>query len=200
MIPSSSLFSMVKRGLLRRLKLTTQAAQDRQALSYFLRSRGIDVVLAEYGPTAVSVMGACADAKVALVAHFHGRPARLRSNLRRARHPAPADQAPASADQRHDRTLQRPHRRGVENHHLRLRPSPGNHLATLSPPKTAVIPPKHNRVFRRSHDRELYKERHLIENFFCKLKQYRAIVTRYDKTARNFLAVIYLVSTVIWLN
>ncbi len=34
--------------------------------------------------------------------------ARLRSNLRRARHPAPADQAPASADQRHDRTLQRP--------------------------------------------------------------------------------------------
>jgi transposase len=38
--------------------------------------------------------------------------------------------------------------------------------------------------------------RHLIENFFCKLKQYRAIATRYDKTARNFLAV-YLTSTVI---
>jgi transposase len=42
----------------------------------------------------------------------------------------------------------------------------------------------------REFDRELYKERHLIENFFCKLKQFRAIATRYDKTARNFLAAI----------
>ena len=66
--------------------------------------------------------------------------------------------------------------------------------------KTAVIPPKRNRVVRRSYDQELYKERHLIENFFCKLKQFRAIATRYDKTARNFLAAIYLASTVIWLN
>ena len=66
--------------------------------------------------------------------------------------------------------------------------------------KTAVIPLKRNRVVRRSHDQELYKERHLIENFFCKLKQFRAIATRYDKTARNFLAAIYLASTVIWLN
>ena len=66
--------------------------------------------------------------------------------------------------------------------------------------KTAVIPPKRNRVIRRSHDQELYKERHLIENFFCKLKQFRAITTRYDKTARHFLAAIYLASTVIWLN
>jgi transposase len=33
---------------------------------------------------------------------------------------------------------------------------------------------------------------HLIENFFCKLKQFRAIATRYDKTARNFLAAVYL--------
>ena len=66
--------------------------------------------------------------------------------------------------------------------------------------KTAVIPPKRNRVVRRSHDQELYKERHLIENFFCKLKQFRAIATRYDKTARHFLAASYLASTVIWLN
>jgi len=40
----------------------------------------------------------------------------------------------------------------------------------------------------------------LIENFFCELKQYRAIATRYDKTATNFLAAIHLVSAVIWLN
>lgn len=65
---------------------------------------------------------------------------------------------------------------------------------------TAVIPPKSNRIVQRDYDKELYKARHLIENFFCKLKQYRAIATRYDKTARNFLAAVYLASTVIWLN
>ena len=45
-----------------------------------------------------------------------------------------------------------------------------------------------------------YKARHLIENFFCKLKQFRAIATRYDKTARNFLAAIHLAAAIIWLN
>jgi transposase len=66
--------------------------------------------------------------------------------------------------------------------------------------KTAVIPPKRNRKVQRSYDEALYEARHLIENFFCKLKQYRAIATRYDKTARNFLAAVYLASAVIWLN
>ena len=49
-------------------------------------------------------------------------------------------------------------------------------------------------------DAEVYKWRHLIENFFCKLKEYRAIATRYDKTARNFLAAIHLAAAIIWLN
>ena len=49
-------------------------------------------------------------------------------------------------------------------------------------------------------DRDLYKERHLVENFFCKLKQFRAIATRYDKTAHNFLAAIHLAAAIIWLN
>jgi transposase len=40
----------------------------------------------------------------------------------------------------------------------------------------------------------------LIENFFCKLKQFRAIATRYDKTARNFLAAVDLSAVTIWLN
>lgn len=66
--------------------------------------------------------------------------------------------------------------------------------------KQVVIPSKRNRKEPRPHDRELYKARHLIENFFCKLKQFRAIATRYDKTARNFLAAVYLASTAIWLN
>ena len=66
--------------------------------------------------------------------------------------------------------------------------------------KTAVIPPKRNRTVQRKYDKELDKERHLIENFFCKLKQFRAIATRYDKTARNFLAAVYLIGAVILLN
>jgi len=66
--------------------------------------------------------------------------------------------------------------------------------------KGAVIPPKANRKLPRDFDRDLYKTRHLIENFFAKLKQFRAIATRYDKTARNFLAAIHLAATTIWLN
>ena len=66
--------------------------------------------------------------------------------------------------------------------------------------KMAVIPPKANRRVPRTYDRDLYKARHLIENFFAKLKQFRAIATRYDKTARNFLAAIHLAATAIWLN
>jgi transposase len=70
----------------------------------------------------------------------------------------------------------------------------------LAAGKTAVIPPKSNRKIQRDYDKETYKARHLIENFFCKLKQFRAIATRYDKTARNFLAAIHLAAAIIWLN
>jgi transposase len=65
--------------------------------------------------------------------------------------------------------------------------------------KTAVIPSKANRKTPRDYDRDIYKARHLIENFFAKLKQYRAIATRYDKTARNFLAAVYLAASIVWL-
>ena len=66
--------------------------------------------------------------------------------------------------------------------------------------KTAVIPPKANRKDPRPYDKDLYKARHLIENFFAKLKQYRAIATRYDKRAVHFLGAIHLAAAVIWLN
>ena len=66
--------------------------------------------------------------------------------------------------------------------------------------KSAVIPPRPNRLRPPDFDRDLYKARHLVENFFCKLKQFRAIATRYDKTARNFLAAVYLAAATIWLN
>jgi len=65
--------------------------------------------------------------------------------------------------------------------------------------KTAVIPPKANRKAPREYDKDLYQARHLIENFFAKLKLFRAIATRYDKTARNFLAAIHLAAAIIWL-
>jgi len=54
--------------------------------------------------------------------------------------------------------------------------------------------------FRHWYDHQLYQARHLIENFFARLKQYRTIATRYDKTARNFLGAIHLAATVVWLN
>ena len=66
--------------------------------------------------------------------------------------------------------------------------------------KTVVIPPRTNRSSPRDYDRELYRARHLIENFFAKIEQFRAIATRYEKTARNFLAALQLVASVVWLN
>ena len=65
---------------------------------------------------------------------------------------------------------------------------------------TSVIPPKTNRRQPRSYDTHLYQARHLIENFFAKLKQYRALATRYDKRAVSFLGAIYLAASVILLN
>jgi transposase len=74
----------------------------------------------------------------------------------------------------------------------------------LQPPEArgveAVIPPKADRLTPRNYDAERYKNRHLVENFFLKLKHFRAIATRYDKTKRNFLAAIYLAATTIWLT
>jgi transposase len=46
-------------------------------------------------------------------------------------------------------------------------------------------------------DRDLYKWRHLIENFFCKLKEFKRIAMRADKTDKSFAAMIYLAATVI---
>jgi transposase len=65
---------------------------------------------------------------------------------------------------------------------------------------TPVIPSMPGRKRPRPYDRHLYEARHLIENFFCKLKQFRAIATRYDKRAVNFLAGIYAAAILIWLN
>jgi transposase len=66
--------------------------------------------------------------------------------------------------------------------------------------KQVVMPPRSNRKAQRSYDKALYKARHLIENFFAKLKHYRAIATRYDKRATAFLGAIHLAASLIWLK
>ena len=53
---------------------------------------------------------------------------------------------------------------------------------------TPVIPPRANRKRPRTCDYALYCERNLVERFFNKIKHFRAVATRYDKLARNFLA------------
>jgi transposase len=63
----------------------------------------------------------------------------------------------------------------------------------------AVIPPKSNRKVQRIYDKHLYKERNHIERLFARLKQGRRIATRYDKTARNFLAFLHLAASMILL-
>jgi transposase len=63
----------------------------------------------------------------------------------------------------------------------------------------AVIPPRSNRVNPRTFDRHIYKSRNLIERFFCRIKQFRRIATRYDKLAKSFLSFVHLASTIVWL-
>ncbi len=63
-----------------------------------------------------------------------------------------------------------------------------------------VIPPKANRKQKRPCDFALYRERNLVERFFNIIKQFRAIATRYEKTARNYLAGVHLICAMAWLK
>jgi transposase len=63
----------------------------------------------------------------------------------------------------------------------------------------AVIPSKSNRLTPRDFDRHQYKNRNLVERFFCRIKQFRRIATRYDKLASRFSAFIALTASFIWL-
>jgi transposase len=64
----------------------------------------------------------------------------------------------------------------------------------------ANIPPKANRKDPICFSKHLYKARNLVERFFNKIKQFRRIATRFDKTAENFLAAVKLASVRIWLR
>jgi transposase len=63
-----------------------------------------------------------------------------------------------------------------------------------------VIPPKANRVEQREYDETVYRERNKVERCVNKLKQFRRVATRYEKTARNFLGMVLFVATTIWLK
>jgi transposase len=63
----------------------------------------------------------------------------------------------------------------------------------------AVVPSSPSRSRRVPHDRQLYRERNLVERCFQRLKQFRRVATRYDKTAASFLAFATIAAcTVLW--
>ncbi len=64
----------------------------------------------------------------------------------------------------------------------------------------AVIPPRKNRKEPRSYDAERYKDRNVVERFWHKIKQFRRVATRYEKTARNFLAFVHVASIMVLLK
>lgn len=64
----------------------------------------------------------------------------------------------------------------------------------------AVIPAKRNRVAHIPHDEAVYKWRHLIENYFRKIKEFRGVNTRYDKTDSSYAATWNIAATIIALR
>jgi transposase len=64
----------------------------------------------------------------------------------------------------------------------------------------AVIPPRSNLKDQRAYDRHLYKERNLVERFINRIKQFRRVATRYEKTARNFLAFVQVAAITVLLQ
>jgi putative transposase len=61
-----------------------------------------------------------------------------------------------------------------------------------------VIPNTSNRKQPFSFSKKTYRQRHLIENAFCRLKDFRRVFTRYDRLARNFLASVCLAAAIVW--
>jgi transposase len=64
----------------------------------------------------------------------------------------------------------------------------------------AVIPSNPSRAKKHPLDKQLYAQRHLIECCFSRLKQFRRVATRFEKTARNYRAVVALAATILWLR
>ncbi len=64
----------------------------------------------------------------------------------------------------------------------------------------AVIPNNPSRALKHPVDAQLYAQRHLVECCFSRLKQFRRVATRFEKTARNYLAIVTLAAIVLWLR
>ena len=64
----------------------------------------------------------------------------------------------------------------------------------------AVIPNNPSRARKYPIDKHLYAQRHLIECCFSRLKQFRRVATRFEKTARNYFAVVTLAAIVLWIR
>ena len=63
-----------------------------------------------------------------------------------------------------------------------------------------VIPSRSNAIKKAYCPKRFYHQRHKIENFFCRVKDWRRIATRYDKLARNFLAATLMIGTLYWIK
>lgn len=64
----------------------------------------------------------------------------------------------------------------------------------------AVIPPRRNRTEQRAYDANLYADRNKVERLFNRLKHYRRVATRYEKTAGSFLAMVQVAAIMMWLR
>ena len=64
----------------------------------------------------------------------------------------------------------------------------------------AHVPTQRDRKVQRSIDPAIYRQRNVVERYFCKLKHFRRVATRFDKLARNFLAAVLLASSRLWLR
>ena len=63
-----------------------------------------------------------------------------------------------------------------------------------------MIPPRSNRVDPREYDRVVYKERNKVERCINRLKPFRRVATRYEKTGRNFLGMALFAAITLWLK
>jgi transposase len=95
---------------------------------------------------------------------------------------------------------------------LALHPRPGDVVADRGYDARAVldliaahggrghIPTQRDRKVQRSVDPAIYRQRNLIERFFNKLKHFRKVATRYEKTAQNYLAAVLIAASRLWMR
>ena len=79
-----------------------------------------------------------------------------------------------------------------------MTPSPRQAIAAKG--AIAVLPNNPSRALKYPLDRRLYAQRHLVECCFSKLEQFRRFATRFEKTARNYRAVVTLAAVVLWMR